>query len=186
MSFELQLIGKSWNFLVGDSDHDPTNEFEAGEFFALDPIGCAGGVLDNRIRMKLDAAELLGKAVPHLIAYFHPPYKLGGDELGCGGTGLQVRHKVPLHLDEYLSLLVSAIGLGVFRLCVCRLRLSISPQAPILNACLLYEIGKGKVSRWHPYLMHLPKSYDILAMFGEFEKTALQLDESIWVTENPC
>ncbi|MED6176231.1 hypothetical protein PIB30_086172 [Stylosanthes scabra] len=53
----------------------------------------------------------------------------------------------------------------------------------ILNACLLYEIGKGKASRWHPYLMHLPKSYDILAMFGEFEKTALQVDEAIWVTE---
>ncbi|MED6204214.1 hypothetical protein PIB30_006970 [Stylosanthes scabra] len=53
----------------------------------------------------------------------------------------------------------------------------------ILNVCLLYEIGKGKASRWHPYLMHLPKSYDILAMFGEFEKTALQVDEAIWVTE---
>ncbi|XLR30356.1 hypothetical protein S83_058256 [Arachis hypogaea] len=45
----------------------------------------------------------------------------------------------------------------------------------ILNVCLLYEVGKGKASRWYPYLMHLPKSYDILAMFGEFEKTALQV-----------
>ncbi|KAL1308259.1 hypothetical protein HN51_050194 [Arachis hypogaea] len=53
----------------------------------------------------------------------------------------------------------------------------------ILNVCLLYEVGKGKASRWYPYLMHLPKSYDILAMFGEFEKTALQVDEAIWVTE---
>ncbi|KAL4299516.1 hypothetical protein AHAS_Ahas17G0108700 [Arachis hypogaea] len=50
----------------------------------------------------------------------------------------------------------------------------------ILNVCLLYEVGKGKASRWYPYLMHLPKSYDILAMFGEFEKTALQVDEAIW------
>lgn len=45
----------------------------------------------------------------------------------------------------------------------------------ILTVCLLYEVGKGKTSRWHPYLMHLPQSYDVLAMFGEFEKNALQV-----------
>nr|XP_027187705.1 protein SET DOMAIN GROUP 40 isoform X2 [Cicer arietinum] len=53
----------------------------------------------------------------------------------------------------------------------------------ILTVCLLYEVGKGKTSRWHPYLMHLPQSYDVLAMFGEFEKNALQVDEAIWITE---
>ncbi|KAK7276174.1 hypothetical protein RIF29_17309 [Crotalaria pallida] len=53
----------------------------------------------------------------------------------------------------------------------------------MLTVCLLYEMGKGKTSRWHPYLMHLPRSYDILAMFGEFEKHALQVDEAVWVTE---
>jgi hypothetical protein len=45
----------------------------------------------------------------------------------------------------------------------------------ILTVCLLYEVGKGKTSRWHPYLVHLPQSYDLLAMFGEFEKQALQV-----------
>ena len=45
----------------------------------------------------------------------------------------------------------------------------------ILIVCLLYEMGKGKTSRWHPYLMHLPHTYDVLAMFGEFEKHALQV-----------
>lgn len=45
----------------------------------------------------------------------------------------------------------------------------------VLIVCLLYEMGKGKTSRWHPYLMHLPHTYDILAMFGEFEKRALQV-----------
>lgn len=45
----------------------------------------------------------------------------------------------------------------------------------ILSVCLLYEMGKGKTSRWHPYLMHLPQSYDVLATFGEFEKQALQV-----------
>ncbi|KAL5102086.1 hypothetical protein RYX36_006413 [Vicia faba] len=53
----------------------------------------------------------------------------------------------------------------------------------ILTVCLLYEVGKGKTSLWHPYLVHLPQSYDLLAMFGEFEKQALQVDEAIWVTE---
>ncbi|XP_058744788.1 protein SET DOMAIN GROUP 40 [Vicia villosa] len=53
----------------------------------------------------------------------------------------------------------------------------------ILTVCLLYEVGKGKTSRWHPYLVHIPQSYDLLAMFGEFEKQALQVDEAMWVTE---
>ncbi|KAE9615081.1 putative histone-lysine N-methyltransferase chromatin remodeling SET family [Lupinus albus] len=59
---------------------------------------------------------------------------------------------------------------------------SLSPTQ-ILTVCLLYEMGKGKTSRWHPYLVHLPQSYDILATFGEFEKHALQVDEAVWVTE---
>lgn len=45
----------------------------------------------------------------------------------------------------------------------------------ILTACLIYEIDKGKSSRWLPYLMHLPRNYDIIATFGEFEKQALQV-----------
>lgn len=45
----------------------------------------------------------------------------------------------------------------------------------ILAVCLLYEMGKGKSSWWHPYLMNLPRRYDILATFGEFEKQALQV-----------
>ncbi|KAJ7960029.1 Protein SET DOMAIN GROUP 40 [Quillaja saponaria] len=54
----------------------------------------------------------------------------------------------------------------------------------ILTVCLLYEMGKGKKSKWHPYLIHLPRTYDILATFGEFEKQALQVDDARWVTEN--
>jgi hypothetical protein len=45
----------------------------------------------------------------------------------------------------------------------------------ILTVCLLYEMGKGKSSWWYPYLMHLPRGYDILATFGEFEKQAFQV-----------
>ncbi|KAK4274979.1 hypothetical protein QN277_018130 [Acacia crassicarpa] len=56
-------------------------------------------------------------------------------------------------------------------------------SSQILIVCLLYELSKGKSSKWHPYLIHLPHTYDILATFGEFEKQALQVDEARWVTE---
>ena len=45
----------------------------------------------------------------------------------------------------------------------------------ILSVCLLYEMSKGKSSFWHPYLVHLPRDYDLLATFGDFEKRALQV-----------
>lgn len=45
----------------------------------------------------------------------------------------------------------------------------------ILSVCLLYEMSKGKCSFWYPYLVHLPRDYDLLATFGEFEKRALQV-----------
>ncbi|XP_027331984.1 protein SET DOMAIN GROUP 40 [Abrus precatorius] len=69
------------------------------------------------------------------------------------------------------------------KLCVAVNRHSSLSSAQILIVCLLYEMGKGKTSRWHPYLVHLPNTYDILATFGEFEKRALQVDEALWVTE---
>ncbi|KAK7321459.1 hypothetical protein VNO77_32120 [Canavalia gladiata] len=69
------------------------------------------------------------------------------------------------------------------KLCVAVNRHSSLSSVQIMIVCLLYEMGKGKTSRWHPYLMHLPHTYDILAMFGEFEKCALQVDEALWVTE---
>ncbi|XP_062150874.1 protein SET DOMAIN GROUP 40 isoform X1 [Alnus glutinosa] len=53
----------------------------------------------------------------------------------------------------------------------------------ILTVCLLYEMGKGKSSWWYPYLMHLPRGYDILATFGEFEKQAFQVADAIWAAE---
>ncbi|KAJ6368042.1 hypothetical protein OIU78_000589 [Salix suchowensis] len=59
---------------------------------------------------------------------------------------------------------------------------SLSPTQ-ILTVCLLYEMGKGKSSWWYPYLMHLPRSYDVLASFSEFEMQALQVDDAIWSAE---
>lgn len=44
-------------------------------------------------------------------------------------------------------------------------------------------MGKGKGSWWYPYLIHLPRDYDILATFGEFEKQAFQVADAIWAAE---
>ncbi|KAL5721657.1 [histone H3]-lysine(4) N-trimethyltransferase [Ranunculus cassubicifolius] len=53
----------------------------------------------------------------------------------------------------------------------------------VLSVCLLGEMSKGKKSWWYPYLMQIPRYYDVLAMFTEFETKALQVDDAIWVTE---
>lgn len=50
-----------------------------------------------------------------------------------------------------------------------------------LTVCLLYEMGKGRTSWWHPYLMNLPHSYDNIATFGEFEKQALQVQHFMYI-----
>ncbi|KAF5182419.1 Set domain group [Thalictrum thalictroides] len=52
-----------------------------------------------------------------------------------------------------------------------------------LSVCLLAEMGKGKSSWWHLYLMQVPRHYDTLASFTKFETQALQVDDAIWTTE---
>ncbi|CAK9169805.1 unnamed protein product [Ilex paraguariensis] len=52
-----------------------------------------------------------------------------------------------------------------------------------LTAALLNEVGKGKISWWNPYIMQLPRSYDTLASFGQFEAQSLQVDDAIWLAE---
>nr|XP_017230625.1 PREDICTED: protein SET DOMAIN GROUP 40-like [Daucus carota subsp. sativus] len=53
----------------------------------------------------------------------------------------------------------------------------------ILTIALLNEISKGKSSLWFPYLKHLPRSYDILASFNQFETQSLQVDDAMWAAE---
>ncbi|KAL5811919.1 hypothetical protein ACOSQ3_026869 [Xanthoceras sorbifolium] len=53
----------------------------------------------------------------------------------------------------------------------------------VFSVCLLYEVGKGRSSWWYTYLVNLPRSYDVLSGFGEFEKQALQVDDAIWAAE---
>ncbi|VVA98952.1 unnamed protein product [Arabis nemorensis] len=52
-----------------------------------------------------------------------------------------------------------------------------------IDVCLLYKMSKGKNSFWYPYLVHLPRDYDLSATFGEFEKQALQVEDVVWATE---
>uniref|UniRef100_A0A2P2JJY2 Protein SET DOMAIN GROUP 40 n=2 Tax=Rhizophora mucronata TaxID=61149 RepID=A0A2P2JJY2_RHIMU len=60
--------------------------------------------------------------------------------------------------------------------------LPLSPTQ-ILTACLLYEMGKGKSSLWHPYFLQLPRAYHLLSSFTRFETEALQVDDAIWAAE---
>lgn len=53
----------------------------------------------------------------------------------------------------------------------------------ILTIALLNEVNKAKSSWWYPYLKQLPRSYDTLAGFGQFEIQALQVDDAIWAAE---
>ncbi|VVA92580.1 unnamed protein product [Arabis nemorensis] len=48
---------------------------------------------------------------------------------------------------------------------------------------LFLRLSKAKDSFWYPYLVHLPRDYDLLATFGEFEKQALQVEDAVWTTE---
>ncbi|KAF6174604.1 hypothetical protein GIB67_006256 [Kingdonia uniflora] len=52
-----------------------------------------------------------------------------------------------------------------------------------LCVCLLAEMGKGKGSCWYPYLMQIPRCYETLSSFTQFETQALQVDDAIWAAE---
>ncbi|KAK6154088.1 hypothetical protein DH2020_013727 [Rehmannia glutinosa] len=53
----------------------------------------------------------------------------------------------------------------------------------ILSIALLNEVNKGRSSWWYTYLLQLPRTYDLLASFGQFEIEALQIDDAIWTAE---
>ncbi|OAY65229.1 Protein SET DOMAIN GROUP 40 [Ananas comosus] len=53
----------------------------------------------------------------------------------------------------------------------------------ILAVCLLAEVGKGKSSKWYPYLLQLPQYYSTLANFTDYEIKSFQLEDTIWVAE---
>jgi len=45
-----------------------------------------------------------------------------------------------------------------------------------LFSVILYELGKGMTSRWHPYVVNLSQRYNVLVMFGKFEKLFIHVD----------
>lgn len=97
-----------------------------------------------------------------------------------GGRGLGAvrdlkRGEIILRVPKSALMTSESVIIEDKKLCLAVNRHSSLSSVQILTVCLLYEVGKGKTSRWHPYLVHLPQSYDLLAMFGEFEKQALQV-----------
>ncbi|XP_057851489.2 protein SET DOMAIN GROUP 40 isoform X2 [Cryptomeria japonica] len=59
----------------------------------------------------------------------------------------------------------------------------VSTKLEVLVVYLLSEVARGKNSLWHPYLLQLPRSYDILASFIDFESQALQVEDAVQVAE---
>lgn len=53
--------------------------------------------------------------------------------------------------------------------------LTINMDLQMLIVCLLAEVEKGRRSRWYPYLVQLPRSYNTLANFTRFEVRAFQV-----------
>ncbi|KAK4798318.1 hypothetical protein SAY86_030644 [Trapa natans] len=53
----------------------------------------------------------------------------------------------------------------------------------LLCVSLLYEMGKGQDSNWHPYLSNLPRHYDTLATFNQFEMQSFQVDYAVCAAE---
>ncbi|XP_031474488.1 protein SET DOMAIN GROUP 40 [Nymphaea colorata] len=53
----------------------------------------------------------------------------------------------------------------------------------VLAVCLLSEVCKGRDSQWYPYLIQLPRSYDLLVNFGQFEVQAFQVDDAIYASK---
>ncbi|KAM5558306.1 protein SET DOMAIN GROUP 40 [Rosa sericea] len=152
--------------------NDMNMEQEEGNLERLLKWAAEFGISDSKCR----GHSCLGHSL--VVSYFH----------GAGGRGLGAARdlekgelvlKVPksalftreslLLKDDQLTVAVNAHS-------------SLSPTQT-LTVCLLHEMGKGKTSWWHPYLVNLPRSYDIIATFGEFEKQALQVDDAIWAAD---
>ncbi|KAG6418618.1 hypothetical protein SASPL_120822 [Salvia splendens] len=62
-------------------------------------------------------------------------------------------------------------------------KFNILSPTQVLCVALLNEMNKGRSSWWYPYLKQLPRSYDLLASFTQFEIEALQIDDAIWTAE---
>lgn len=53
--------------------------------------------------------------------------------------------------------------------------MTINMVLQMLIVCLLAEVEKGRRSRWYPYLVQLPRSYNSLANFTRFEVQSFQV-----------
>ncbi|XP_072984290.1 protein SET DOMAIN GROUP 40 isoform X1 [Typha latifolia] len=81
------------------------------------------------------------------------------------------------------ALLTSDSVLGDEKIASCVSKHPSLSSTQVLIVCLLAEVGKGKTSKWYPYLLQLPQDYNILANFTNIEIESLQVEDVIWVAE---
>ncbi|KAF9624734.1 hypothetical protein IFM89_013272 [Coptis chinensis] len=106
----------------------------------------------------------------------------------AGGRGLSAardlrKNEVILRVPKSALLTRESLTANDHKLTRCVQRHTRLSSTQILSVCLLAEMSKGKTSWWYPYLTQLPRHYDTLASFTEFETRALQVDGAIWATE---
>ncbi|XP_071722759.1 protein SET DOMAIN GROUP 40 [Rutidosis leptorrhynchoides] len=106
----------------------------------------------------------------------------------AGGRGLGAvrdlkKGELILIVPKSALITTQALSLNDHKLSVALCSYPFLSSTQRLIVCLLYEMGKGKSSCWFTYLFHLPRAYDVLATFCDFEKEAFQVDDAIWATE---
>ncbi|KAG9442453.1 hypothetical protein H6P81_018307 [Aristolochia fimbriata] len=133
------------------------------------------GVTDSPSVSRKQAASCLGESL--VVSCFPDAGGRGlaaARELKRGEVFLRVPKAAMLTRENVLE--DPSLALAVKKYC----QLS---SAQILVVCLLAEVGKGRNSRWAPYLMQLPRIYNTLPNFAQFETQALQVDIAIWTSE---
>lgn len=106
----------------------------------------------------------------------------------AGGRGLAAARdlrqgEMVLRVPRSALMTSDSVMLGDKKIAACVARYPRLSATQILIACLLAELGKGRDSRWYPYLVELPRSYNTLANFSPFEVQALQVEDAIWLSE---
>ncbi|MCL7050177.1 hypothetical protein MKW94_016709 [Papaver nudicaule] len=106
----------------------------------------------------------------------------------AGGRGLGAardlrKHELILRVPKSALMTSESLMLKDQKLSMSIKRYPNLSSTQILSVCLLAEVSKAKGSWWYPYLKQLPRQYETLSSFSNFETQALQVDDAIWATE---
>ncbi|KAG6403332.1 hypothetical protein SASPL_135549 [Salvia splendens] len=107
-----------------------------------------------------------------------------GTSSACLGLSMRVSHFPEAGGVQKAALMTSDCLISSDRKLATALgKFNILSPTQVLCVALLNEMNKGRSSWWYPYLKQLPRSYDLLASFTQFEIEALQIDDAIWTAE---